>query len=74
MHEVLGIRLVKLAQEKSVVRLTDHHDMIKAVDWDVKPNKQTLQLSVRPCFNLSTPSHDIGFSDDMVILAKTMKH
>ena len=28
--------LVKLAQEKSVVRWTDHPDMTIAVDWDVK--------------------------------------
>ena len=27
----------KLAQEKSVVRLTDCLDMTIAVDWDVKP-------------------------------------
>ena len=35
-HEVLANRLVKLAQEKMVVRWTDHPDMTKAVDWDVK--------------------------------------
>ena len=29
-------RLVKLAQEKMVVRWTDHSDMTKAVDRDVK--------------------------------------
>ena len=41
MHEVLVNRLVKLAQEKSVVRLTDHLAMTIAVDWDVKhQNKQ----------------------------------
>ena len=39
---VLVNYLVKLAQEKSVVRLTDHPDMTIAVDWDVKhQNKQT---------------------------------
>ena len=27
----------QLAQEKSVVRLTDHLSMTIAVDWDVKP-------------------------------------
>ena len=42
MHEVLVNCLVKLAQEKSVVRLTDHLDMAIAVDWDVKrKTKQT---------------------------------
>ena len=45
-HEVLVNPLVKLAQEKSVVRLTDHPDMTIAVGWDVKhqtkpkPSKQ----------------------------------
>ena len=42
MHEVLVNCLVKLAQEKSVARGTDHPDMTVAVDWDVKnqtPNK-----------------------------------
>ena len=35
--------LVKLAQEKSVVRCTDRPDMTIAVDWDVRnqTNKQT---------------------------------
>ena len=41
MNEVLVNRLVKLAQEKSVVRLTDRPDMAIAVDWDV--NHQTIQ-------------------------------
>ena len=45
-HEVLVNGLVKIAQEKSSVRLTEHHDMTIAVDWYVKPNKQTIQLSV----------------------------
>ena len=35
-HEVLVNCLVKLAQEKSVVRLTDCSNMTIAVDWDVK--------------------------------------
>ena len=35
-HKVLVNCLVKLAQEKSVVRWTDHSAMIKAVDWDLK--------------------------------------
>ena len=34
-HKVLINPLVKLAQEKSVVRRTDHPDMTIAVDWDV---------------------------------------
>ena len=48
MHEVLvNAYLVKLAQEKSVVRWTDHPDMTIAVDWNVKhqtkPNEQIQQ-------------------------------
>ena len=39
-HEVLANRLVELAQEKSVVRLTDCSDMTIAVDWDVKNKKK----------------------------------
>ena len=35
-HEVLVNRLVKLAHEKSVVRLTDRPYMTLAVDWDIK--------------------------------------
>ena len=35
-QEVLGDRLVKLAQENSVVRSTDCLDMTIAVDWDIK--------------------------------------
>ena len=35
-HKVLVNCLVQLAQEKSVVRLTDHLDMTIAVDRDVK--------------------------------------
>ena len=34
-HEVL-VNPFKLAQDKSVVRLTDRPDMTIAVDWDVK--------------------------------------
>ena len=41
-HEVLVNRLVKLAQEKSVVRWTDRPYMTIAVDWDVKQTKQSL--------------------------------
>ena len=44
-HKVLVNRLVKLAQEKSVVRWTDWPDMTIAVDWDAKhqtkPNQKT---------------------------------
>ena len=36
MHKVLVNCLVKLAQEKSVVRLTDYSDMTIAINWDVK--------------------------------------
>ena len=35
-HEVLVNCLVKVTQEKSVVRWTDHPVMTIAVDWDVK--------------------------------------
>ena len=38
-HKVLVNRLVKLAQEKSVVRWTDRPDMTIAVDWDIKHQK-----------------------------------
>ena len=37
-HEVKVNRLVKLSQEKKVVRLTDCLDMTIAVNWDVKPH------------------------------------
>ena len=43
MHQVLVNCLVDLAQENSVVRLTDCLDMTIAVDLDVKPQtKQTI--------------------------------
>ena len=35
-HKVLVNRLVKLAKDKSVDRLTDRPNMIIAFDWDVK--------------------------------------
>ena len=42
-YEVLVNCLVKLAQEKSVVRWTDQPDMTIAVDWDAKnQTKQTI--------------------------------
>ena len=45
MHKVLVNCFVKLAQEKSVARLTDHLDMTIAVDWDVKQkNKQNKSI------------------------------
>ena len=45
MHKVLVNRLVKLAQEKRVVKCSDRPDMTIAVDWNVKilrtrPNKK----------------------------------
>ena len=43
-HKVLVNRLVKLAQEKSVVRLTDRPDMTIAVDWDVKHQTKQAKL------------------------------
>ena len=36
MHKVLVNQFVKLAQQKSVVRWTDHPDITIAVDWDDK--------------------------------------
>ena len=45
MHRVLVNRLVKLAQEKSVVRRTDCPNMTISVDWDVK--NQTKQQKMR---------------------------
>ena len=43
MHEVLVNCLVKLApRKKSVVRLTDHHDMTIAVDLDIKHQTKKL--------------------------------
>ena len=46
MHKVLVNRLVKLAQEKSVVRQTKPPNMTIAVDWEVKhQTKQKLLCS-----------------------------
>ena len=39
--------LVKLAQEKSVVRWTDHPDMTIAIDWDVKYQTKSNKGTVR---------------------------
>ena len=41
-HKVLVNCLVKLAQEKSVVRRNDHPDMTIAVDWEVKNQTKTV--------------------------------
>ena len=44
-HELLVNGLVKLAQENSVVKLTDRPDMTIAVDWGIKQqNKQTNKI------------------------------
>ena len=51
-QEVLVNRLVKLAQEKSLVKRTDRPDMTIAVDWDVK--HQTKQTNV--CIDSSVSS------------------
>ena len=47
-HEGLVNHLVKHAEEKSVVRLTERPDMTIAVDWDVKnqTNQSTLILKI----------------------------
>ena len=47
MHEVLVNCLVKLAQEKSVVRLTDRPNMTIAVDWDVKHQTKQKQTKLK---------------------------
>ena len=60
-QEVLVNCLVKLVQEKSMVRWTQDPDMTIAVDWDVKhQTKQANKLSSQPClfytgYNSSTP-------------------
>ena len=41
MDELLVNCLVKLALEKSEARRTDHPNMTKAVDWDVKNQTKT---------------------------------
>ena len=47
MHKVLVNRLVKPAQEKSMVGSTDRPDMTIAVEWDVKDQtKQTNKIWV----------------------------
>ena len=45
-HQVLVNGLVKLAQEKSVVRLTDGSDMTLAVDLGCEATKQTKQIKL----------------------------
>ena len=53
-HELLVNRLVKLAQEKKLVRWTDRLDMTIVVDWDVKnQTKQTNWKKIyRPFYNV----------------------
>ena len=66
MHKVLVNYIVKLAWEKSVVKLTDRPDMTIAVDWDVKhqPNqiiwassRETLSLGVVNNKGANQPAH-----------------
>ena len=47
-YNVLLNPLVKLAEENSVLRLTDDLDMTIAVDWDIKP--QTKQINYHILF------------------------
>ena len=56
MHKVLVNRLVKLSEEKNVVRRTDSPDMTIAVDWDVK--NQTKQTKKAMCIQ-TTPAFTI---------------
>ena len=49
-HRVLVNCLVKLDQEKSVVRLTDIVNMTIAVVWDVKLNKNVIIKLSLYCF------------------------
>ena len=51
-HKVLVNSLVKLAKEKSVVRLTDRPDMTIAVDWDVKNQTKTKEINMKLTFVL----------------------
>ena len=58
MHEVLVNRLVKLAQEKSVVRITDRLNMTIAVDWDVmSQTKKKLMSNYELNTNLLAQMH-----------------
>ena len=52
-HKVLVNHLVKLAQEKSVVRWTDHPNMTIAVDWDVK--NRTKNQNIWVIFDVPLP-------------------
>ena len=45
MNKVLVNRLVKLVQEKSVIRWTDCPYMTVAVDWDIMHQTKQLKLS-----------------------------
>ena len=54
-HKVLVNRLVKLVQEKSVVRLTDHPHMAIAVDWDFKHQTKPNIILCLVLFNPGRP-------------------
>ena len=45
-HKVLVNCLVKLTQEKSVARWTDHPNMTIAVNWEVKKETNQAHLSM----------------------------
>ena len=49
---------------KSVVRLTDHLDMIIAVDWDVKPQTKQIQSYQTKTGLIQVFSYIITFSGD----------
>ena len=51
--------LVKLAQEKSMVRLINHPDMTIAVDWDVKNQTKPKKSNFLPLF-LNALSNSCG--------------
>ena len=48
MHKVLVNHLVKLAQEKSVVRQTYRPHMTVAVDWDIKNQTKLIDPEKHP--------------------------
>ena len=65
MHEVLVNHLVRLTQEKSVVRWTDRPYMTIAVDWDVKhhtkpnpkPDDSATEILQQSLWNLDVAIH-----------------
>ena len=61
MHKVLVNPLVKLAEGKKVVRLTDRLDMAIAVDWDIKPQTKQNKINVPGTMNTSTSTERKGF-------------